>query len=135
RARHGSGPRLRRGTRAGRAPATAPRRPARRIHHQRLARDAPMMTIDPLRWGSALALVLTYGGMCAAMLRKRKPAATDRAAAAADWLVVYASQTGTAEYLAQQTVATLATGGLSARALCISALDGAALGTATRILF
>ena len=91
-----------------------------------------MMTIDPVRWGSALALVLAYGGMCATMLRR--PASAS-ATAEADWLVVYASQTGNAEYLAQQTAATLVTGGLSARAACISALDAATLGSATRVLF
>ncbi|MFC5461971.1 sulfite reductase subunit alpha [Massilia niabensis] len=90
------------------------------------------MTIDPVRWGSALALVLAWGGMCAAMLRKSKAVATT---GEADWLVVYASQTGNAEYLAQQTAATLSTGGLSARAVCISSLDAGALGTATRALF
>jgi sulfite reductase (NADPH) flavoprotein alpha-component len=91
-----------------------------------------MLTIDPVRWGSALALVLAYGAMCAALLRKATPAT---AADDADWLVVYASQTGNAEYLAQQTAATLATSGLSARALCISAFDAAALGDETRVLF
>ncbi|MGX4642184.1 sulfite reductase subunit alpha [Massilia sp. SYSU DXS3249] len=90
------------------------------------------MTIDPVRWGSALALLLAYGGMCAAMLRRPKAVA---AAGEADWLVVYASQTGNAEYLARQTAATLTTGGLSARALCISALDAATLAGATRALF
>jgi sulfite reductase (NADPH) flavoprotein alpha-component len=53
----------------------------------------------------------------------------------ADWLVVYASQTGNAEYLAQQTAATLATGGLSARALSIADLDAGTLGRTTRALF
>jgi sulfite reductase (NADPH) flavoprotein alpha-component len=91
-----------------------------------------MMTIDPVRWGSALALVLAWGGMCAAMLRRPKAAAVT---GEADWLVVYASQTGNAEYLAQQTAATLTTGGLAARAVCISSLDAGALGASTRALF
>ena len=91
-----------------------------------------MMTIDPVRWGGALALVLAYGGMCAAMLRRPKAAAGP---GEADWLVVYASQTGNAEYLARQTAATLATGGLSARAVCMSSLDASALGAAQRVLF
>lgn len=91
-----------------------------------------MLTIDPARWGSALALVVAWGGLCAAMLR-RAPASA--AGGDADWLVVYASQTGNAEYLARQTAATLSTGGLSARALSISNLDAATLATATRALF
>lgn len=96
-----------------------------------------MMTIDPMRWGSALALLAAYGGMCATLLRRPK-AANVPAPVEGDWLVVYASQTGNAEYLAQQTAATLATGGLNARAVCISSLDPATLSGvtgATRALF
>ena len=91
-----------------------------------------MLTIDPARWGGALALVAAWGGLCAAMLRKPR---IDAATGDADWLVVHASQTGNAEYLARQTAATLTTGGLSARALCISDLDAATLAGATRVLF
>ena len=91
-----------------------------------------MFTIDPARWGSAIALIFAWGGLCAAMLRNTKPAA---AAGEADWLVVHASQTGNADYLAQQTASTLSTGGLSARAMCMSALDADTLAGATRVLF
>ncbi|MEN3274855.1 MAG: sulfite reductase flavoprotein alpha-component [Massilia sp.] len=91
-----------------------------------------MLTIDPVRWSSALALLFAYGGMCAALLRKPRALAQTNEA---DWLVVYASQTGNAEYLARQTAATLSTGGLSARAVCISALDADTLARATRALF
>jgi sulfite reductase (NADPH) flavoprotein alpha-component len=90
-----------------------------------------MLTIDPARWAGALTLLAAWGGLCAAMLRRPAPAATG----AADWLVVYASQTGNADYLAQQTAATLTTGGLSARAVCISSLDAETLAGATRALF
>jgi len=91
-----------------------------------------MLTIDPTRWASAFVLVAAWAGLCAAMLRNRKPAAED---GAADWLVVHASQTGNAEYLARQTAATLATGGLSARALSIADFDAATLASSTRVLF
>jgi len=93
-----------------------------------------MLTIDPLRWGSALALLAAYGGMCAALLRRPK-ATVLPAPVEGDWLVVYASQTGNAEYLARQTAATLCASGLDARAVCMSALDPAALAGATRALF
>ena len=93
-----------------------------------------MLTIDPLRWGSALALLAAYGGMCAALLRRPK-APLLAAPVEGEWLVVYASQTGNAEYLARQTAATLCAGGLDARAVCMSALDPAALAGATRALF
>ena len=93
-----------------------------------------ILTIDPLRWGSALALLAAYGGLCAALLRRPQAAALP-APAAGDWLVVHASQTGSAEYLARQTAATLCAGGLKARAVCISALDPAVLAGTTRALF
>ena len=91
-----------------------------------------MISLDPARWASAITLLAAWGGLCAAMLRRSAPAA---AAAHADWLVVYASQTGNADYLAQQTAATLTTGGLSARAVCMSCLDTDTLAGATRALF
>jgi len=93
-----------------------------------------MMTIDPLRWGSALLLSFAYLAMCAAYLRAAR-ARVNAEAAPADWLVVYASQTGSAETLAQRSAALLATGGLSARAACISSLNEGSLRGASRILF
>jgi sulfite reductase (NADPH) flavoprotein alpha-component len=93
-----------------------------------------MMTIDPLRWGGALLLSASYLAMCAAYLRAAR-ARSNVPATPADWLVVYASQTGSAEQLAQRSAALLATGGLAARAACISSLDEASLRGANRILF
>ena len=93
-----------------------------------------MLTIEPLRWGSALALSGVYLAMCLGLWRmhlaKARPSGV-----AADWLVVYASQTGSAEFLAERTAATLALGGLDARPACISTLDLATLSGASRILF
>ena len=93
-----------------------------------------MLTIDPVRWGGALALSGTYLAMCLAIWRARA-APVQPAAASADWLVAYASQTGSAEYLARRTAETLATSGLDARAVCMSALDAHTLRQARRILF
>ncbi len=93
-----------------------------------------LMTIDPLRWGGALLLSTGYLAMCAAWLRAAR-ARSNATAAPADWLVVHASQTGSAETLARRSALLLATGGLSARAACISSLDEASLRGATRILF
>lgn len=93
-----------------------------------------MMTIDPLRWGGALALSGVYLAMCLAIWRARM-ARRSGAFARADWLVVYASQTGSAEFLAVRTAATLRTGGLDARALCMSAFDPGVLAAHDRILF
>ncbi|MGZ5182990.1 MAG: sulfite reductase subunit alpha, partial [Ramlibacter sp.] len=94
------------------------------------------MTIDPLRWGGALLLSAGYLAMCLAYFRAAR-ARTHAASGAggADWLVVYASQTGSAELLARRSAALLATGGLAARAICIADLDEAGLRAATRILF
>ena len=97
-----------------------------------------MMTIDPVRWGSALALLAAYLGMCLAIWRARDADISRRRSAragSADWLVAYASQTGSAEYLAERTAALLATGGLPARAVCLSDLDAAALSSSSRVLF
>lgn len=93
-----------------------------------------ILTVDPVRWGGALALSGTWLAMCLAIWRARL-ARTNAAAGGADWLVVYASQTGSAEFLAERTAATLALGGLDAHAVCMSALDAPALAKAGRILF
>ncbi|NHZ37313.1 sulfite reductase subunit alpha [Massilia rubra] len=94
-----------------------------------------MMTVDPVRWGGAAAAIAAYAGMCLALLRARRAVHQDSGGAHADWLVAYASQTGTGEALAGHTVATLRTGGLSARALSVEQLDEATLRGAARILF
>jgi len=91
-----------------------------------------MISLDPIRLGGALLLMLSYAGLCVAKLRRPPVQAVP---AGADWLVVYASQTGSAAFLAERTAATLATGGLQAHALDIAALDAAALSSATRVLF
>ncbi|WP_137173612.1 sulfite reductase subunit alpha [Massilia sp. HP4] len=93
-----------------------------------------MLTIEPLRWGGALALSGAYLAMCLGIWRHRL-ARTRNAGGAADWLVVHASQTGSAECLAERTAATLALGGLDARAACMSTLDAAQLAAASRVLF
>ncbi len=93
-----------------------------------------ILSADPLRWAGALALGGGYAAMCLAIWRARvarRPAPP----VAGDWLVVHASQTGGAEYLAHQSAELLATGGLAAQVACISALDPARLRAATRILF
>ena len=93
-----------------------------------------MLTIEPLRWGGALALSGAYLAMCLGIWRHRL-ARTRSPGGAADWLLVHASQTGSAEFLAERTAATLALGGLDARAVCMSTLDAAQLAAATRVLF
>jgi len=92
-----------------------------------------MINIDPVRWATAAMLVLAYAGMCAAILRGRLARAQD--AGGADWLVLYASQTGTGEYLAQQTAATLRTGGLAVTCASMEDIGQATLAGAQRALF
>ncbi len=93
-----------------------------------------MMTIDPIRWAGALALSGAWLTMCLAIWRARA-ARPGAGGGDADWLVVHASQTGSAETLAGLTAATLRTGGLSARAVCMSDLPAGALAQAGRVLF
>lgn len=93
-----------------------------------------MLTIEPLRWGGALALSGAYFALCLGFWRSHL-ARTRPAGGTADWLVVHASQTGSAEFLAERTAATLALGGLDARAACMSSVDGAQLAAASRVLF
>jgi len=93
-----------------------------------------LLSTDPLRWGGALALSAGWLALSLAKWRTHRNG-TPVDAAGADWLVVHASQTGSAEYLARRSAELLATGGLSARAVCISALDRAQLEAATRVLF
>jgi sulfite reductase (NADPH) flavoprotein alpha-component len=95
-----------------------------------------ILTTEPLRWGAALLLSGAYAAMCMGLWRTRRVRAGSMDGdGGADWLVVYASQTGSAEDLARRTAALLATGGLSARSACISKLDAASLAGASRILF
>jgi len=92
------------------------------------------MTMEPLRLAGALALSLGWFGLSYRMWRvHRNGNAVD--VKGADWLVVHASQTGSAELIAQRSAALLATGGLDARVACISALDRDRLAAATRVLF
>lgn len=91
-----------------------------------------MISVDPIRLGGAVLLLLAYMTLCFAKLRQ--PAAT-AVPANAGWLVVYASQTGTAQYLAERSAALLATSGLHAHALDIANLSAAMLASATRVLF
>lgn len=91
------------------------------------------MSADPARWGAALLLLCAYCAMCVALLRARR--GTPAGPQQADWIVAYASQTGSGEYLARQTAATLRTGGLAARSASLDTLDQAALLGSRRILF
>jgi sulfite reductase (NADPH) flavoprotein alpha-component len=93
-----------------------------------------LLTTEPLRLGGALLLSGGWLALSLGMWRARRNGGTS-ATQDADWLVVHASQTGSAEDLAKRSAALLATGGLSARAVCISTLDRDRLASATRILF
>jgi sulfite reductase (NADPH) flavoprotein alpha-component len=93
-----------------------------------------LLTTEPLRLGGALLLSASWLALCLGTWRARRQDA-DAGGGATDWLVVHASQTGSAEYLARRSAELLATGGLAARAVCMSALDRARLAASTRILF
>lgn len=96
---------------------------------------------DPTRLMLVAGMSMTYALVCLAPYlrtrRKRLAAARAKAEAAASpgWIVSYASQTGNAEELAQQTAATLKLAGIPARLAELSELEAADLQGAERILF
>ncbi|MET0321046.1 MAG: sulfite reductase subunit alpha [Duganella sp.] len=98
-------------------------------------------TNDPTRWMLIAAMAASYGLVCLMpylrQRRKRRAAAHDNAEAAADpgWIVAYASQTGNAEELAGQTLATLRLAGIAARSTELSDLHAHDLQGAERVLF
>jgi sulfite reductase (NADPH) flavoprotein alpha-component len=93
-----------------------------------------LLTTEPLRLGGAALLSASWLALSLGMWRARRNASRHDAGVA-DWLVVHASQTGNAADLARRSAELLATGGLAARAVCISTLDHDRLSSATRILF
>jgi sulfite reductase (NADPH) flavoprotein alpha-component len=91
-----------------------------------------MISFEPIRLGGAAVLLLSYAALCIAKLRRPPVRPVPKGA---DWLVVYASQTGSAEFLAGRTAATLTTSGLHAHAIDIGSVDATLLASATRVLF
>ncbi|MBV8156926.1 MAG: flavodoxin domain-containing protein, partial [Dyella sp.] len=91
------------------------------------------------RWSYAAAALLTWCGFTGWMTTRRRAMRSalsrDHAAQPGDTLVVYASQTGTAEQLARQTAQSLKQAGKSARLLELGALDEDALAHARDVLF
>jgi sulfite reductase (NADPH) flavoprotein alpha-component len=91
------------------------------------------MTADSQRLLGAALLVALYVLLCAAVWWRHRRKPLD--AGATDWIVAYASQTGSAEYLARNSTSLLQTAGLSVRCCELADLDAAALAGAERILF
>ncbi|MGL6047431.1 MAG: flavodoxin domain-containing protein, partial [Vogesella sp.] len=90
-----------------------------------------MMEQARLIWAAGLGLA--YAGVCVAawhQWRRSRQAAT----VAAPLLVVYAGQSGQAEAVAQQTVATLQAAGVQVQCLSLAQLDITALQQASRLL-
>lgn len=89
--------------------------------------------------GSSVAYALVCLAPYLRTRRKRLAAARAKAEAAATpdtvWIIAYASQTGNAEELAQQTVATLKLAGIPTRLAELSELSAADLQQAERVLF
>ena len=61
-----------------------------------------LLTTEPLRLGGALLLSGSWLALCLGIWRARRQGA-DAGGGATDWLVVHASQTGSAEYLARRS--------------------------------
>jgi sulfite reductase (NADPH) flavoprotein alpha-component len=100
-----------------------------------------ILTHDSLRLALTAACVLSYGLVCLAPWlrargKRRAAGQADAAAARAPgWIVAYASQTGNAEELAEQTVETLRLASIPARLCELSSLKEKDLASAERILF
>lgn len=99
-------------------------------------------TLDPTRWTLVAALGASYALVCLApyLQQRRKRSAALRLARNTDgalrpWIVAHASQTGTAEQLAEQTAAALRLAGLPVHLAELSALTAETLQGAERILF
>ncbi len=100
-------------------------------------------TDDPTRLMLVAGLGVSYGLVCLMpwlrQRRKRQAALRAKAEAAASlspgWIVAYASQTGNAEALAAQTLATLRLAGIAAQLSELSELDADDLRRAERVLF
>ncbi|MRW89374.1 oxidoreductase [Duganella sp. FT80W] len=98
-------------------------------------------TNDPTRLMAVAGMGAAYALVCLApILRvRRKRLAAERAkaeaAASPGWIIAHASQTGNAEELAQQTLATLKLAGIPARLAELSELTEQDLQSAERILF
>ncbi len=98
-------------------------------------------TKDPTRLMLVASLAISYALVCLApyLRTRRKRAAAQRAraeaAATPGWIVAYASQTGNAEQLAAQTLATLRLAGIAAQMSELSELRADDLQRAERILF
>jgi sulfite reductase (NADPH) flavoprotein alpha-component len=101
---------------------------------------APVWTSSAARWAAAssavaiflLAWTIGYGRRARRALHATPPAAQ---AANASLAVVYASQTGFAEQLAERTVASLRDAGVASHALSIAQLDATLLARSGRLLF
>lgn len=94
------------------------------------------LMLDSSRILFAVALLLIYSTMCLWIyVRQLKKYRHNKIKSSSTWLVVYASQTGTAEELAQQTVAVLEKSGKTAQLFNIGDLTIDHLKSNTHILF
>lgn len=98
------------------------------------------ISLDPQRLLFAAAAVVIYAFMCLAIARgqfarQRSTGESSANHGAQHWRVVYASQTGTAQQLAQQTADTLHLAGIAVKLSVLDELDVDDLSNAERILF
>lgn len=89
--------------------------------------------LEPARGLAAGVLTLSYLGLCWRAWRRR--ANVPPPVANTDWTVAYASQSGTAQTLAQRTALALERSGATVRCLPLDRLDAASLQVGGRFLF
>ncbi|MBS1160005.1 MAG: hypothetical protein H6R15_2424 [Proteobacteria bacterium] len=89
--------------------------------------------LEPARGIAAIALTLAYLGLCWWAWQRRTFSPSP--ATNADWTVAYASQTGTAQALAQRSAIALERSGATVCCLPLNQLDAASLQAGGRFLF
>lgn len=92
-------------------------------------------SLEPARWLAAGFLSLGYAGLCGWFYRQAGRRSALLAGEAPAWTVVYASQTGSAEALARQTVLALERASATVRCCALNQLDAEQLTAGGRFLF
>lgn len=94
--------------------------------------------MEPILHGTrplwAVLVTTAYLALCLGLAWRHHWRQATRQATPQDWLIAYASQSGSTARLAQQTLNTLQTGGQTARLLALNQVQEADLSQATRLL-
>lgn len=93
------------------------------------------MTDELWRWQLAITSILVYSLLCVMVWWRYKKVVVDHLVSPRTWLVAYASQTGQAQDLAEQSAHTLASAGLNVQLIPLNQLTPALLQQSERVLW